>query len=127
VDPREEAERLFVELPEHLRALATFSVETGLRKSNVTGVQWSKVDLRRRCAWIRPDQAKGRRAIAVPLSEAAILVLREQVGKHPSYVLTYRGNPIKQLNSKAWGERPLNVPELRTSAGTIYVIIPSSE
>jgi integrase len=102
VDPREEAERLFAELPEHLRALATFSVETGLRKSNVTGVQWSQVDLRRRCAWIRPDQARGRRAIAVPLSEAAILVLREQVGKHPLCVFTYRGDPIKQLNSKAW-------------------------
>ena len=102
VDPREEAERLFVELPEHLRALATFSVETGLRKSNVTGVQWSQVDLRRRCAWIHPDQAKGRKAIAVPLSAAAILVLREQIGKHPVNVFSYRGKPIKQLNTKAW-------------------------
>ncbi len=99
---REEAERLLAELPEHLRAMATFSLETGLRKSNVTGLQWSQVDLRRRCAWIHPDQAKGRKAIAVPLSAAAILVLREQIGKHPVNVFTYRGNPIKQLNTKAW-------------------------
>jgi integrase len=77
-------------------------LETGLRKSNVTGLQWSQVDLRRRCAWIHPDQAKGRKAIAVPLSAAAVLVLREQMEKHPVYVFSYRANPIKQLNTKAW-------------------------
>jgi integrase len=99
---REDAERLLAELPVHLRAMARFSLETGLRKSNVTGLQWSQVDLRRRCAWIHPDQAKGRKAIAVPLSAAAVLVLREQIGMHPVVVFTYRGNPTKQLNTKAW-------------------------
>ncbi len=99
---REEAERLLAELPEHLRATARFSLETGVRKSNVTGLQWSQVDLRRRCAWIHPDQAKGRKAIAVPLSAAATLVLREQIGKHSVFVFSYRGNPTKQLNTKAW-------------------------
>jgi integrase len=99
---REETERLLAELPEHLRAMARFSLETGVRKSNVTGLQWSQVDLRRRCAWIHPDQAKGRKAIAVPLSAAAVLVLREQIGKHPESVFSYRGNPIKQLSTKAW-------------------------
>ena len=99
---REDAERLLAELPVHLRVMATFSLETGLRKSNVTGLQWSQVDLRRRCAWIHPDQAKGRKAIAGPLSAAAVLVLREQIGKHPVVVFTYWGNPTKQLNTKAW-------------------------
>jgi excisionase family DNA binding protein len=69
---REEADRLLAELPEHLRAMARFSLETGVRNSNVTGLQWSQVDLRRRCAWVHPDQAKGRKAIAVPRSTAAI-------------------------------------------------------
>jgi integrase len=99
---REEAERLLAELPEHLRAMARFSLETGVRKSNVTGLQWSQVDLRRRCAWIHPDQAKGRKAIAVPLSAAAMLVLREQTGKHPDHAFSYRGKPVKELNTKAW-------------------------
>jgi integrase len=99
---REEADRLLAELPEHLRAMARFSLETGVRKSNVTGLQWSQVDLRRRCAWIHPDQAKGRKAIAVPLSAAAVLVLREQIGKHPVHAFSYRGKPVKELNTKAW-------------------------
>jgi integrase len=42
---REQAERLIAELPEHLAAMARFSLETGLRKSNVTKLEWSQVDL----------------------------------------------------------------------------------
>ncbi len=99
---REEAERLLEALPKHLRAMAKFSLETGLRKSNVTGLLWSQVDLKRRCAWIHPDQAKARKAIAVPLSAAAVIVLREQMGKHPERVFTFRGKPIEQVNTKAW-------------------------
>jgi len=99
---REEADRLLEALPAHLRAMAKFSLETGLRKSNVTGLIWSQVDLMRRCAWIHPDQAKARKAIAVPLSAAAVIALREQMGKHPEAVFTYRGKPVTQVNTKAW-------------------------
>lgn len=99
---REEAAQLITELPRHLAAMAVFSLETGLRKSNVTGLQWSQVDLERRTAWIHPDQAKARRAIAVPLSSKAVIVLREQVGKHAAFVFTYAGKPVRQVNTKAW-------------------------
>ncbi len=99
---REEADTLLDELPAHLRVMADFSLETGLRQSNVTGLQWSQVDLGRRCAWIHPDQAKARKAIAVPLSKAAVLLLRKEIGKHPVNVFTYAGKPIGQVNTKAW-------------------------
>ena len=65
---REEADRLIGALPEHLAAMARFSLETGLRRANVTGLLWSQVDLARRTAWVHADQAKARKAIAVPLS-----------------------------------------------------------
>src|SRR5581483_11189080 len=64
---RDQAEKLIEALPMHLRAMVRFSLETGLRKSNVTGLKWSQVDLVARKAWIHPDQAKARKAIAVPL------------------------------------------------------------
>ena len=81
----EEAERLIRELPEHLAEMARFSLATGLRKANVTGLEWSQVNLQRRIAWIHPDQAKARKAIGIPLNAEAILVLRTQVGKHPPF------------------------------------------
>src|SRR5438876_4607496 len=83
---REEAQRLLSELPEHLADMATFSLATGLRAANVTGLQWTQVDLARRVAWIHPDQAKGRKAIPVPLNAEAVLLLRKLAGKHPTHV-----------------------------------------
>jgi integrase len=99
---RAEADRLVAVLPKHLAAMVRFSLETGLRRSNVTGLQWSQVDLARRTAWIHPDQAKARRAIAVPLSAAAVVVIREQLGKHKTHVFSFRGKPVRQVNTKAW-------------------------
>lgn len=97
-----EAQRLIGLLPEHLADMVTFSLATGLRRSNVTGLQWSQVDLVRRVAWIHPDQAKARKAISVPLNADAILVIRRWVGKHDTHVFSYKGKPITQVNTKAW-------------------------
>jgi len=99
---RNEADRLVEALPSHLADIVRFSLETGLRRSNVTGLQWSQVDLVRRMAWIHPDQAKARKAIPVPLSTVAVLTLRKQIGKHQTHVFTYKGNSITQVNTKTW-------------------------
>ncbi len=100
---REEAERLLAELPAHLAAIARFSLATGLRKSNVVGLQWSQVDLERHVAWVHADQAKARKAIAVPLNKEAMTVLRAQQGKHGTYVFSYEGKaPVAHVNTRAW-------------------------
>lgn len=99
---RDEADRLVASLPEHLAEMARFSLSTGLRQRNVADLQWSQVDLKRRMAWIHPDQAKARKAIGVPLNAEAMLVLRRLEGRHPTHVFTYRAKPIKQVNTKAW-------------------------
>jgi hypothetical protein len=92
------------QLPEHLADMAAFSLATGLRAANVTGLQWSQVDLARRIAWVHPDQAKARKAIPVPLSADAVSLLSKQVGKHLTHVFSYRGKPIVQVSTKAWYE-----------------------
>jgi len=97
-----EAIRLISELPEHLAAMAAFSLATGLRQGNVTGLQWSQIDLAKRQAWIHADQAKGRKAIAVPLSGEAIEVLRGERFKHQTHVFTYMGKPVSKINGRAW-------------------------
>jgi integrase len=99
---REEAQTLLAELPEHLAAMATFSLATGLRRANVTGLQWTQVDVVRRLAWIHPDQAKARRAIAVPLNAEAVDLLGKRVGTHPTHVFSFQGKPIAQVSTMAW-------------------------
>lgn len=97
-----EAATLIRELPEHLKYMAIFTLATGLRQSNVKSLKWADVDLERAHAWIHPDEAKGRTAIAVPLNDDAFDVLKECMGKHAIYVFTYKGNSIDNVNTKAW-------------------------
>lgn len=98
----EQLNGLLKELPGHQRDAVTFAVATGLRQANVVGLEWSQVNLDGRTAWIHADQAKGGRAIHVSLNETALAVLRRQVGKHPTRVFTYQGQPYKRAYTKAW-------------------------
>jgi len=40
---------------------------------------------------VHADQAKARKAIAVPLNSAAVFIVRKWLGKHPTHVFSYRG------------------------------------
>lgn len=99
---RDQAAKLPKELPAHLRDMATFASATGLRAANVTGLTWEQVDLERRQAWVHPDQAKAKRAIPLPLNEAAMDVVQRQTGKHFVKVFTFDGEPVKAVSTKAW-------------------------
>jgi integrase len=98
----EEADRLLLELPLHLRDMAGFSLTSGLRAANVTGLRWSAVDIDRRLAWVHPDEAKARKAIPVPLNGEAVAILQKQIGKHREVVFTFKGKPVEQLSTAAW-------------------------
>lgn len=91
-----EWKRLYATLPEHLKPLAAFSIATGLRQANVTHLRWNQVDLARKVMWIHPDQAKGGKAIGIPLSAAAKQLLQAQIGKHEEWVFPYKGRGRKE-------------------------------
>ncbi|MBA2656860.1 MAG: site-specific integrase [Tatlockia sp.] len=97
-----EANRLLIELPEHLRDMAVFTLSTGLRQSNVTELKWVNVDLIRCHALVHPEDSKTGRALPVPLNQDALDILTKQKGRHPEYVFTYKGHPITRCNNHAW-------------------------
>ena len=99
---KHEADKVLFELPEHLAEMMRFTLATGLREKNVTRLKWSQVDAERHCAWIHPDEAKGKQAIAVPLNKDALEVLLRQEGRNSTYVFTYKGNPVWRANNHAW-------------------------
>ena len=104
---KEEAALLLEELPRHLSDMAAFSLETGLRRSNVTGLKWSQVDLARKMAWVHPDEAKANHAIPVPLSDTAVrIILRQRMSdRDPGYadsIFVYQGKPVFQTSTRAW-------------------------
>jgi len=82
--------------------MAAFTLATELRAANVAGLQWTQVDLVRRVAWVHADQAKAGKALPVPLNSEAVVLIRKWLGKHPTHVFSYRGEPITQMSIKAW-------------------------
>jgi len=99
---REDADSLLTHLPQHLQVMTRFSLATGLRETNVTGLQWSQVDLDRRVAWIHADESKSGRPIGVPLNREAVVLLRLEQGKHRKFCFTYKGRPVRKCNTRAW-------------------------
>lgn len=96
---RAEWARLYKQLSEHLKPVALFSIETGLRQANVLNLEWSQVDLARKVAWIHPDQAKADKAIGIPLSDVAVKVLGAQRDAHERWVFPYRGEPMARIKA----------------------------
>jgi integrase len=98
----EQANRLLVELPPHLRDMALFTLHTGLRQSNVLQLEWSCVDLARCHAWVRSENSKNRKPISVSLNARAMEVLNRQIGKHATRVFTCKGKPISGVVNQTW-------------------------
>jgi integrase len=98
---REEAERLIRCCPPHLAALVRFALATGCRAGEITGLEWSRVDLNRKTAWL--NRTKNGTPRGVPLNEDATEVLREQIGKHLQFCFTYLGQPLRaDVTNTAW-------------------------
>ena len=98
----DEADRLLKELPEHTKAMAIFTLATGLRESNVTRLEWSQIDMQQKIAWIHADQSKNGKVIRVPLNQDAIDILIQQLGKNQTNVFTYHDKPIGKAGTKWW-------------------------
>ena len=98
---REEAQRLIAACAPHLAALIRFALATGCRAREITGLEWKRVDLARKSAWL--DRTKNGTPRGVPLNADAIAVLEAERGKHRQYCFTYRGKPIRwDVTNSAW-------------------------
>lgn len=99
---REQFDRLYKELPPHLADMALFAVSTGLRQGNLKGLLWAEVNLVDAYIAIPGEKHKNGRPHMIPINGAAGAVLQRQLGKHPKFVFTYRGEPITNVSTKAW-------------------------
>jgi integrase len=119
---RAEFERLVNELPQHLRLAARFAVLTGLRMRSMLSLEWSRIDLKAQRAWIPGEQMKAGRTHGVPLSTAAVKVLKEARKLAPigERVFQWNDKPVDDCNGKAFkdaveraGLTPLRWHDLR--------------
>ena len=88
----------------HLADMAEFTLATGLREANVTGLEWSRVNLDARLAWIPASQSKSGKVIKVPLNDVALDVLRRWEGRHDLWVFVYRGKRLRKAGHSGFME-----------------------
>lgn len=128
----EEQDRLFRRLPLHLRQMALFAVNTGLRDSNLCGLMWQwevpVPEVGRSVFVIPPEAFKTKRAHVVILNDVAWSIVRRQRRKHPIWVFPYHERRINHMNNTSWkkirarlGLNALRVHDLRHTFATRLV------
>ena len=86
--------------------MALFAVNTGLRDSNVCGLQWTwevaVPELGRSVFVIPPEAFKTKRPHVVILNDVAWSIIEAQRSLHPIWLFPFRGKPINTINNNAW-------------------------
>jgi integrase len=114
-----EQDTLFRKLPPHLGRMALFAVNTGLRDSNVCGLQWTwevVVPEVERSVFVIPAEAfKTKRPHVVILNDVAWSIIEAQRGVHPIWVFPFRGRRINTMNNSGWQDarRDAGLPLVR--------------
>jgi integrase len=102
----EEQDRLFPKLSARLGRMALFAVNTGLRESNVCGLEWAwevpVPEVGRSVFVIPPEAFKSKRAHVGILNDAAWSIVQAQRGLDPIWVFPHRGRPMSTMNNSAW-------------------------
>jgi integrase len=98
---REEAQRLLDAMPAHMMPIVRFALATGCRAGEIFGLEWHRVDLARRVAWLDHGATKSGDGRGIPLNADALAALQATLGQHSRWCFTFGGNRI-QKSSTAW-------------------------
>lgn len=116
----DEQVRLLARLPEHLREMVLFKVNTGTREQEVTCLQWqwevSIPELKTSVFVVPGNGVKNGEDRLVVMNAEARAVINRQRGKSSEYVFTYsKGKPVDRINTKAWrrAREEAGLPQVR--------------
>lgn len=107
---RQQIAALLGALAEHSRDMAVVACATGMRRGEVTGMEWAHVDTARATCFVPAANAKNGHARVVPLNADAVAIIEKWRAPrskwnqpHARYVFYFRGRaPIVQVSTRAW-------------------------
>jgi integrase len=94
--------------------MTIMALATGLQRSNITHLQWERIDMARCCCYVPGYETKAGEPIPVPLNADAMAVLERWKIIHEAmrglwpadahrYVFVFRGHaPIQQVTTAMW-------------------------
>jgi integrase len=114
----DEQDRLFNELPLHLKQMALFAVNTGCRDQEICYLRWEWEVLLsdKGSVFIIPrHRVKNREERLVILNRIAASVIESARGQHSEYVFVYQGKPITGMLTSAWKKARIRaeLPQVR--------------
>jgi len=93
-----EFNRLMLRLPLHLKPVIAMGFYTGMRKGEILGLTWDRLDLKERTIRLEAEHTKDREKRIIPICEPLLKILRDVPRAiHDPHVFQYRGKPIADI------------------------------
>ena len=90
-----EFENLYEHAPRHIKGIVAMGYHTGMRKGEILGLIWNKVDLKDRVIRLEPEDTKDNEPRTIPICDALLEILKGiPRGIHNGHVFLYKGKSI---------------------------------
>ncbi|HFL3491306.1 TPA: tyrosine-type recombinase/integrase [Legionella pneumophila] len=116
----DEQNKLFQQLPEHLKNMALFAVNTGCRDREICELRWDWEiqipELPHIIVFIVPGElVKNGEERLIVCNETVREVIEGERGKHPTHVFSFKGRPLSRMLSTGWRQarEKAKLPEVR--------------
>ena len=96
----DEYKALMSELPLHTKAIVATAYYTGMRKGEILGLTWDKIDLKNRVIRLQAEDTKDKEPRLVPICDELVTVL-ESIPRaiHDNHVFLYEGKPYQDIRA----------------------------
>lgn len=90
-----EFESLYDHASRHIKGILAMGYHTGMRKGEILGLTWNKVDIKNRVIRLEPEDTKDNEPRTIPMCDKLLEILKGiPRGIHNGHVFLYKGKPI---------------------------------
>ena len=95
-----EFENLYDHAPRHIKGILATGYHTGMRKGEIVGLTWNKVDLKDRVIRLEPEDTKDNEPRTIPICDELLEILKGiPQSIHDKHVFLYKDKPVEDFRN----------------------------
>ena len=95
---KDEYKAIMANLPRHTKPIFAMGYWTGMRRSEITGLTWDKINLKSRVIRLDPEDTKDRESRVIPICKQLYEILKDVPRAiHDNHLFLWRGKPITDI------------------------------
>ena len=95
-----EYKSLYDNAPRHIKGILAMGYYAGMRKGEILGLTWNKVNLKERVINLEPEDTKDSEPRTIPICNELLDILKGiPRGIHSSHVFLFKGMPVKDIRN----------------------------